>query len=577
MHSPERGLVLGTAGHVDHGKTTLVKALTGKDTDRLPEERRRGLTIELGFSELQLPDGRSLGIVDVPGHERFVATMVAGAGGVDLFLMAIAADDGVMPQTHEHRTILKTLGVTRGVIALTKCDLASDAARVRARGEVRVIWPDVPVVEVCAPTGSGLSELRDALTAVARDLESARSRHEAQARSTWPEPAVLHVDRVFTIRGAGTVVTGTLWSGELQRGDRIAILPRGRIARIRRVHSHDREIECATPGRRVALNLVGVGRGEIDRGDVMTTEGSGMVPTHRLDCQLNRTEPVEELAGERVQLHHGTRAVPARLIPFDGEHGQLRLEGAVVARAGDRFVLRRIAPVGTVGGGVVVDAHPRRHGADEGLRLLRLIESGGPDEILAAALKALPTGISRDPVAWGGVALLGAARDRFSAECWEDELARIEQEGQALRRGGRLIPAPPRPLRPAGVDLDATTPLARRALELLVDDGRRPRSPRDLAEALDAPHDAVTGALDGLAEADKLVRVKTGVYYPPSCLADVHGVIDRLVARAGSVSIAELRDELGVSRKYAQALLEHLDGQGRMTRRGDRHYPRRSP
>ena len=246
---------LGTAGHIDHGKTVLVRALTGVDTDRLPEEQARGISIELGYAPLELPSGRRLSVVDVPGHERFVRTMVAGATGIDLFLMVVAADDGVMPQTREHAAVLAALGLTAGVVAVTKADLADPA---RAAAEAAELLPGAEVVPVAAPSGEGLDALRAALDRVASGLPARVSGGALR----------LHVDRSFTIRGAGTVVTGTLWEGTAARGDEVTILPAGTPARIRSVQVHDEPRERAEAGQRVALNLAGVARDEVARGDV---------------------------------------------------------------------------------------------------------------------------------------------------------------------------------------------------------------------------------------------------------------------------------------------------------------------
>src|SRR4051794_5646818 len=285
-------LTLGTAGHIDHGKTVLVRALTGVDTDRLPEERERGISIELGYAPLDLPSGRMLSVVDVPGHERFVRTMVAGATGIDLFLMVIAADDGVMPQTREHAAVLAALGVTDGVVAITKTDLADPA---RARAEAAELLPGVEIV--------------------VDDVPAALDRAAARVASrTADGPLRLHVDRVFSIRGAGTVVTGTLWSGTAARGDHVTILPAGRAARVRGVEIHDASVERAAAGQRVALNLAGVARDEVARGDVIVS-GAELAPTYRVDVALSWATPDSRPDnGARVAVHHGTRESAARLV-----------------------------------------------------------------------------------------------------------------------------------------------------------------------------------------------------------------------------------------------------------------------
>ncbi len=332
-------LTLGTAGHIDHGKTALVHALTGVDTDRLPEEKARGISIALGYAPLTLAT-RTLSVVDVPGHERFVRTMVAGATGIDLYLMVVAADDGVMPQTREHAAVLAALGVDTGVVAVTKRDLADPE---RASLEAAELLPNAEVVAVSSRTGEGLGELRAA-------LETAASRVSSRAADG---PLRLHIDRVFTIRGAGTVVTGTLWSGVAVRGDTVTVLPSGVRARIRAIQVHDQPVDRAEAGQRVALNLVA--RGEISRGDVV---GEGHA-TYRIDAALQWVERPN--SGARIAVHHGTRESAARIVELGGEVFQLRLEKPLMPMAGDRLVIRSLAPPNTLGGGVVIDPAPRRH------------------------------------------------------------------------------------------------------------------------------------------------------------------------------------------------------------------------
>jgi selenocysteine-specific elongation factor len=320
--------VLGTAGHIDHGKTALIRALTGVDTDRLPEERERGISIALGYARLELPSGRVLSVVDVPGHERFVRTMVAGATGIDLYLLVIAADDGVMPQTREHLRVLEALGVDNGVVAVTKCDLADP--------------PELPfdtVIPVSAKTGEGLDDLRHALDAACVSADPCD--HTDQRACT------LHVDRVFSIRGAGTVVTGTLWSGRVAKGDTVTLLPSGRTARVRAVQVHDEAVDAADAGQRVALNLVGIDRDEVRRGDVVTT--GGPEPRYVVEARLDHEPPA------RVMVHHGTRETAARATRRD-DHWRLRCEQPLIVSDGDRLVVRRIAPPDTLGGGTVLPA-----------------------------------------------------------------------------------------------------------------------------------------------------------------------------------------------------------------------------
>jgi selenocysteine-specific elongation factor len=495
----------GTAGHIDHGKTALVRALTGRDTDRLAEEHRRGISIELGYAELDA-GGRRISLVDVPGHERFVRTMIAGATGIDLFLLVVAADDGVMPQTREHVAVLRALGVSEGLVALTKCDRADPAARKRAGAGVAELLPGAPVVEVSAVTGDGLEELREQLGEAA--ARAARTAHD-------DEEPVLHVDRVFSLTGQGTIVTGTLWSGEVARGDRVAILPSGRGARVRSVQSHDRELDRAAPHSRVALNLAGVARDEVARGDVIAAPGSDLRPSWRLDVTLDPGRPRELESGTRLQVHHGTREAPARLVRLDGEAAaQLRLEQPLIARRGDRCVLRSIAPPDTLGGALVAHPAPRRRGP------------GSEDPS--------PTGQLREP----------------------------QNSGQMREGRPKASPDP--------LDRDAV-----RTLLALRSDGVRPRSPADLAEGLGLSEDQVLARLRALRAAARAAELKPGLWFADEPLASACDRILGLAAENGSVSLAEVRDDLGTSRRCAQALLEHLDGEKALRREGDRHLLRR--
>jgi selenocysteine-specific elongation factor len=487
-------LTVGTAGHVDHGKTAVVRALTGRDTDRLAEEQRRGLSIELGFAELDLGE-RRLSLVDVPGHERFVRTMIAGATGVDMFLLLIAADDGPMPQTREHLAVLRALGVEQGVVALSKVDLVDDETRRLAAEEAGAVAPGLPVIEVSAQTGEGLEALRRALAHAA----AAAEQHPPLGDGDEP---VLHVDRVFTVAGHGTVVTGTLWSGRLERGQRVMLLPGEREARVRSIEVHDRPLDVAESHQRIALNLAGVGRDEVRRGDVVTVPAAGVRATYRLDVEL-RAGSTGIPSEPRVQAHLGTRDSPARVVDLGESRVQLRLERPLLARAGDRVVVRRIAPPDTLGGGVVEDAAPPRHGAG-----------------------------------------------------WEPPVEVAEP-----------APTPASPPPEPG-------PLARRVLTALEADGPRPRGSAQLAGDLGAERRQVEATFGELAGAGRVVRAKPDVAFAAPVYDKLAALAVALAERDGGTTIAAVRDTLGLTRKYAQALLEQLDSEHRLRREGDRHLPR---
>jgi selenocysteine-specific elongation factor len=493
-------LTLGTAGHIDHGKTALVRVLTGTETDRLPAERARGISIELGYAQLSLPSGRRLSVIDVPGHERFVRTMVAGATGVDLYLMVVAADDGVMPQTREHARVLGALEVERGVVAVTKSDLTDPESAIAAAAE---LLPKAEIVAVSARTGAGLDELRAGLDRVSASLPS-----RAQAAGS----ARLHIDRAFSIRGAGTVVTGTLWAGSIGRGDELVLLPDGRRVRVRAVEVHDEAQDRAAAGQRVAVNLVGVAVDQVERGDVLAAKDSALAPTYLIDAKLDHQ------SSARVQVHHGTRETPARTAHLGGPFWQLRLERALVPTSGDRLVIRQIAPPDTLGGGVVLDPHPRKH---------------GPSRAVLVRLERLARG-EREP---------------------DDE--------RAAGRGARERPAPARHPAPVPAELSGSA----LALEQrLLTAGSEPPSEAELDPA----------DLAALRESGGAVRVSKSLHYHPEVLADVRARIVDLAGRnGGSVTLAQLRDELQTSRKFAQALLEHFDSEKLTIRRGDEHVLRR--
>jgi selenocysteine-specific elongation factor len=379
-----RHLIIGTAGHIDHGKTSLVKALTGIDTDRLKEEKERGISIELGFAFLTLPDGTQAGIVDVPGHERFVKTMVAGVGGMDLVILVIAADEGVMPQTREHLHICELLRVKRGLVALTKADLVDAEWLEMVRADAAAVLKGTflqgcPVVPCSATTGQGLPELLQAIQAQAAAAEPKRT--EGMVR--------LPIDRVFTIKGFGTVVTGTLWSGTLRIGDEVAILPGDLRSRVRRLQVHGQTVEQAVAGQRTAVNLPGLEVAQIRRGDLLSLPGT-LRPSQVFDATLallpDAPRPLANRA--RIRFHLGTSELLARVLLLDREellpgaegYVHLRLESPSAALPHDRYVIRSYSPALTIGGGSILDPNPprERRPRDKMIEHLRILERGSP-------------------------------------------------------------------------------------------------------------------------------------------------------------------------------------------------------
>jgi selenocysteine-specific elongation factor len=571
-------LCLGTAGHIDHGKTWLVRALTGKDTDRLPEEQARGISIDLGYAPLDLPDGRRLSVVDVPGHERFVRNMVAGATGIDLFLLVVDATEGARPQTHEHLAILRLLAIEDGLVAITKVDAVEHDALELAIAEARELVPGAEVVPVSARTGEGLDELRSALARAA----------DAHERRGSTRPTRLFVDRVFTLRGIGTVATGTLWSGSIGDGDELRAEPLGLDVRVRTVEVHDRPVERAGPGQRVAVSLPGLERSELARGVALIEPGTYPI-SYRLDVVLDELEPIAD--GARVQVHHGTAELQARVVRVDERYAQLRLAEPAVAARDDRVVLRAGT---TVGGGRVLDPAPPRRPSVERLALL---ERGDPASIVR--------GLVHEPVRAEEL----AARALLGADELETGLAAVRRSGdwlfseswfEAMRRGvhERLgAHAQGSPLDPglplgdllrheAGADLLPRLGLEQRGGKVYLP-GTTPSlgAKAGAAQALEAelaaagPHNVRIDDAElarFLESEGRLVRLGGGHAVSPAAYERAREVLLAECEREGRITLARFRDLLGVSRRPAQLLLERFDSDGLTRRIGDERILRRA-
>ena len=617
---PLRRFVIGTAGHIDHGKTALVKALTGVDTDRWEEEKRRGITIDLGFAPLPLDDSIQASVVDVPGHEGFVRNMLAGATGIDVALLVIAADEGIMPQTEEHLAIVELLGVRRGIPVITKRDLVDAEwldlvqSEVSTRlGASRVRWDAAVATSVM--TGQGLDDLRDALRRVAGDLV------ERPADDLFRLP----IDRVFAVAGAGTVVTGSTWSGSVAIGDAVQLLPLGREARVRSIEVHGQKAERAVPGRRTALALVGVDKSELARGHVAVT-GSGWRATTLIDvaAELLPTARKPVTSRTRVRVHLGTAEVLARAVQTraiaPGERGVARLvlETPVVARGGDRFVLRSFSPVTTIGGGVVLDPFAP---ARTRLRRRRLAVEQGPEARLGVlAVEAGLMGLATDSLAVRlGVtparvtAVIAEARETVltSAETVVDrqavvaeatrlaEVVRRYHEEHPLDPGMSLqalraavgTPAPPSAVTDAVLEfavksgtLEVTGSVARQprwrpALDARASDASE-KLARRLADARwqvptvaelerEFPGFPVRALLSHFARNGTAEPIDAERYAAKGALADFRVALEAALAELGSATPAELRDRFGLTRKYLIPLLEWADRRGVTRRAGD--------
>ncbi len=561
-------LTVGTAGHVDHGKTWLVRALTGRDTDRLPEEQRRGISIDLGYAPLELPGGRRLSLVDVPGHERFVRMMIAGATGIDLFLLVIDAQEGARPQTHEHLAVLRLLGVDRGVVAVTKADAVDAETLELALDEARELVPGAEVVAVSARTGTGLDKLRAALARV-----------EVEERST-SRATRLHLDRSFSLRGVGTVATGTLWSGTVGGGDLLRLEPAGRVVRIRSVQVHDLAVERAEAGQRVAVNLPTLERHEVRRGDALVAPGHYPV-SYRLDVKLDVLDEVPAA----VTVHLGTNAVEAR-VARAGDYAQLRLSEPVVAARGDRLVLRTHT---TVAGGVVLDPAPPR-GLDPGR--LGLLEHGDPAQIVGALVDEPVTGAELqargllEPRELAeGLAGVEAAGEHYFSAAWLTSLRadvhrRLSERSEASPLDPGLPLAELLPSEPWAPHVLNRLEIERRGAKAYLPGASASLGAREDAAhvlELELEHDDVVRVDDKdlaayLEEHGRLRRVGDGLAVSPALYDRGRDALRTL----DPITLAAFRDALGVGRRAAQLLLERFDADGVTIRRGDVRTLRRS-
>ena len=600
--------VIGTAGHIDHGKSTLITALTGIDPDRLAEEKRRGMTIDLGFAHLRLPSGLEVGIVDVPGHARFIRNMLAGTHGLDAVMLVIAADEGVMPQTREHLEIIDLLDVRRGVVVLSKVDLVDADWLALVTSEVLETLEGTSlngarVIPFSAVSAEGKADLVAAL--------------DALFDATPPRPDLgrprLPIDRVFTMSGFGTVVTGTLVDGTLTIGEELEVVPGGRMVRVRGLQQHNRKVDTASPGSRVAANLAGVEKDQLARGDVLAHPKT-LMATRRVDAAVRVLEsaPQSLRHGAELLLNTGTAEVGCRVILLAadeiaaGGQGwvQLYLERPIAAAAQDRFILRVPSPPTTIAGGRFVDVTPRKHSRHDSV-VRESLERRAAGDVLQEELRKYPRGVTvaallkATTAPDADVAALNARRIGewlYDSGTWQSIADRATRELEAYHRAHPLRPGMAREelrsrlaLQPVSfpsvvhglledgrvveqdgwvalpghrVDLDATAGTATPLLELL---GREPLAPPSLTEAIKQ-----TGAspevVRALAQRGDIVRVGDDIAFTKEAYQAAVALVRDIISDRGSITVAQLRDRMGASRRPVLALLEYLDAQ-RVTRR----------
>ncbi len=620
--------VIGTAGHVDHGKSELVLALTGIDPDRLKEEQEREMTIDLGFAWMDLPNGERVGIIDVPGHRDFIENMLAGVGGIDAVLFVVAADEGVMPQSREHLGILDLLGISRGVVALTKVDLVKDPDWLElVREDVQTLLrgtslAESPIVPVSAKTGFGLAELRDVLQEELAQSPPARD----VGRPRLP------IDRAFTISGFGTIVTGTLQDGHFEIGDEVIVLPDGLRGRIRGLQSHNAAIQRADPGARVAMNLASIDVQEVSRGDVVALPGI-FASTRRIDVKYRALPDAGTPLRHdmRVKLFIGASQEMARVRLLGeqavepGGEGWLQLETRhpIVTERGDRFILRRPSPAATLGGGRVADAHPKRRYRLQdrsAIERLRKLVSGPEEDVLLEKFNQLGVATLSGAAAAAGltapqaesaaqilrqrgelIPLAGGGGETayVSRDVWDLMRAGVERELNAyherfpLRAGmpieelksrmgvesrifqsalERLKEAPVVEemigrVRLAGFRVVLSTEQRKCVENLMGQFEADPFAPPSYKHAVEAAGDELLGYL---IQSGQLVQVSADVLFSADVYESMTSEVGAMIRQRGSVTVAEVRDYFSTSRKYVLALLEHLDEIEMTVREGDK-------
>lgn len=623
-------VIIGTAGHVDHGKTQLIRALTGIETDRLQEEKKRGISIDLGYAYLTLPSGQRAGIVDVPGHERFIKNMLAGVSGIDLVLLVVAADEGIMPQTKEHFDILELLQVNNGIVVVTKTDLVDEEWLELVVEEIKdflsgTSLENAPVIPVSSVTGAGMERLLQTIDNMVQNL----SPRHAEGKARLP------VDRIFSVQGFGTVVTGTLVAGNLSVGDEVVIMPVQINSRVRGLQVHGDQMQSAQAGQRVAVNLAGVELSDIKRGYVVASPGI-LSPTYRLDVKLQLLNSVSKPLKHRtrVRLHLGTDEILGRVILLDREeltpgneaYVQLQLEEVTVASKGDRFVIRSYSPMRTIGGGVVIDSAPPKHKRynEKVIQILTTKEKGTPEEILEQYInnKKIPVTIdqvteelklSLQDIELAADKLLAAGRIKAITneerpmlvgvklyQRWVSDIHKLLEDFHLkypLREGmpkeelrsrlfsyqsnkqfqnvllqlqqDGLINLFPQTIAAPGFSATAkgkTLEIANNIEQILKVNQTQPPSWKDVINEVGLTPEMGVEYQGYLLRTGKIVKVTEDLFFHSDSIKIIQEKIINHIKLKGSITVSEARDLLNTSRKYALPLMEYLDEE-RITRR----------
>ena len=622
-----KNIIIGTAGHVDHGKTALIKALTGIETDRIKEEKKRGITIELGFAYLDLPDGEKAGIIDVPGHEKFVKNMLAGAGGIDLALLVVAADEGFMPQTREHLGILSLLNISEGIIVVTKKDMVDEdwleivCDEVRQEGQGTFL-ENAQIIPVSSYTGEGIEQLRQAIFTMIDQKTQIKN---------LDVPFRIPVDRIFSVEGFGTVITGTLIEGTMKVGDPVTVYPSRIESRIRNLQVHSQDVQEAYAGQRVAVNLAGLKKTDLNKGDVIAVPDS-MHTTMMIDIHLTVLKDCDREIrnATRLHLYHGARDILCKIVLLDrdsvgaGEscYAQLRLEEEIAVKTGDRFVLRFYSPVETIGGGVILDSNPFKHKRNDAavLESLKLKEGGSDREKISAALRdysarfetldflQIQTGIPKeqfeqqinklikDKVAFrvsdnvvihtdylnrlkdSAVKLLesyhkenplreGMKKDEFRNKLIKyedisvvDKITDSLVNRKVLKYVNNCV---------ALADFEVQQDNNQQEIEnAFLQGGFSPESPDQIAARFPKVKN-FKQVLESLVNTGKLVRVEEKILLHADYYNKALTLAKEHVDQNGQITLAEMRDLMGASRKFAVAVLEYWDKRGITKKVGD--------
>lgn len=622
-----KNIIIGTAGHVDHGKTALIKALTGIETDRIKEEKKRGITIELGFAYLDLPDGEKAGIIDVPGHEKFVKNMLAGAGGIDLALLVVAADEGFMPQTREHLGILSLLNISEGIIVVTKKDMVDEDWLEIVCDEIRqevqgTFLENAQIIPVSSYTGEGIEQLRQAIFTMIDQKTQIKN---------LDVPFRIPVDRIFSVEGFGTVITGTLIEGTMKVGDPVTVYPSRIESRIRNLQVHSQDVQEAYAGQRVAVNLAGLKKTDLNKGDVIAVPDS-MHTTMMIDIHLTVLKDCDREIrnATRLHLYHGARDILCKIVLLDrdsvgaGEscYAQLRLEEEIAVKAGDRFVLRFYSPVETIGGGVILDSNPFKHKRNDAavLESLKLKEGGSDREKISAALRdysarfetldflQIQTGIPKeqfeqqinklikDKVAFrvsdnvvihtdylnrlkdSAVKLLesyhkenplreGMKKDEFRNKLIKyedisvvDKITDSLVNRKVLKYVNNCV---------ALADFEVQQDNNQQEIEnAFLQGGFSPESPDQIAARFPKVKN-FKQVLESLVNTGKLVRVEEKILLHADYYNKALTLAKEHVDQNGQITLAEMRDLMGASRKFAVAVLEYWDKRGITKKVGD--------